>query len=273
MMFCRRLNARANYSTYTLKRNRFETTIVLYDDHRCILNVLNEFRKTCKHTLLANSFSGEYQVPDVVFFDRHDDARELSDDVIEMVKNLDKDDERKFWNFVEFDVTPLDDNWVCLAMELNLANNVVVFGNKENDNIAGMEKMDLPTGNVPSKSKPSSQYIDSNGYKHILFSFKNCFDLDKVLKKSNSDIDKIVRNCNDNYLVLDFDLDCFSNGKKCWEENKIKKFCSSPMLNELVNFASVITICREPECCGGINQSNKILKYLDKYLFKGCLNA
>lgn len=273
MMFCHELNARANYSTYTLKGDRFETTIVLYDDHRCILNVLNEFRKTYKQTLLENGFSGEYQVPDLIFFDRHDDARELNDNVIEIVKNLDKDDERKFWNFVEFDATPLDDNWVCLAMELNLVNNIVVFGNKENDNIAKMPKMNLPTSRFPSNPKPSSKYVDCFGRSHILFSFSDCFDLNDALEKSNADIDKIVSGSGDSHCILDFDLDCFSDGNVCWSEEKIKSFCSSQQLKNLVDFAPIITICREPECCGGLYQSNKILEYLDKYLFNGSIGA
>lgn len=272
-MYCHGLSARANYSTYTLENGRSKATILLYDDHRCILNVLNEFRKTCTETNRAHGLSGDYQVPDLVFFDRHDDAKILSGDIIEKIKNLDKNDERKFWNFVEFDASLLDDDWVCLAMELNLINNVVVFGNKENDNIAKMPKMELPAGRSPSNSKPSSQYVDCFGRTHTLFSFNDCFDLNDVLEKSNSDIEKIVSGSGDSYCVLDFDLDCFSDGKVSWGEERMKEFCLSQQLKDLVDFAPVITICREPNCCGGLYQSNKILEYLDKYLFDGSIGA
>lgn len=39
------------------------------------------------------------------------------------------------------------------------------------------------------------------------------------------------------------------------------------VMNRLITEATLITICREPSCCGGIGESNKILSYLDKYFF------
>lgn len=44
-------------------------------------------------------------------------------------------------------------------------------------------------------------------------------------------------------------------------------------MESLLNRASVITICREPECCGGIGEANKILSYLDRYFFDGALRT
>jgi len=35
----------------------------------------------------------------------------------------------------------------------------------------------------------------------------------------------------------------------------------------------LITISREPGCCGGMGESNKILQYIDRYWFKGALKT
>lgn len=49
--------------------------------------------------------------------------------------------------------------------------------------------------------------------------------------------------------------------------------CLSTQLNRLISRSQFITICREPKCCGGPGESNKILGYLDKYFFNGSLRT
>lgn len=267
-MYCGTLVARANYNVYEIND---EKSVVLYDDHRSILNVLNEFRKNYDETNRSHGYGGTYSVPNIFFFDRHDDARELPDAKKQSILSLDKDNERDFWNFVEFDASSLDDDWVCLAMELNLVKNVVVFGNTENDNIKNMVPIPLSEREFSTNPQQSHRYIGKDGVEHVLFSFESAFDIDYVTEKSNVQIENILNS--EEIYILDFDLDCFSDGKVCWDEEKIKLFCESPKTRELVDFAGLVTICREPKCCGGVGQSNKILEYLDKYLFKGRLQA
>lgn len=40
-------------------------------------------------------------------------------------------------------------------------------------------------------------------------------------------------------------------------------------LRLLIEGAQVITICREPGCCGSVGDSNRILEILDRYYFEG----
>lgn len=83
-------------------------------------------------------------------------------------------------------------------------------------------------------------------------------------------------------FILDFDLDCFSGqiagGTFAWPEKLfsnryVREIKTNYFVKELINRAAIVTICREPNCCGGIGESNKILKYLDKYFFEGQLGA
>jgi hypothetical protein len=264
-MHCRGLSARANIETFDFNGK----TIVLYDDHRYILNVLNDYRKNYDSVNSFRGYTGKYECPNLIFFDRHDDAKELSDELKNKIQKLDKENIRDFWNFVEFDVSTIDDDWVCIAMEMNLVKNVVVFGNKENDNIKKMKAAPIKTDS-PALHQPSREYIGMDQTKHVLFSFDDSFLLTNVLDNSNCEIEDIVFNSTH---VLDFDLDCFSDGAACWCKEKMKEFCSLQKLKNLVTFANLITICREPGCCGGLGQSNKILQYLDEFLFDECLRT
>lgn len=262
-MHCRGLIARANIETFDF----YGKTVVLYDDHRYILNVLNDYRKNYDSVNLSHGYTGTYECPNLIFFDRHDDAKELSDELKNIIQKIDKDNIRDFWSFVEFDASTSDDDWVRIAMEMGLVKDVIVFGNLENDNIKKLTTIPFKT-DLPTNHQPSHEYIGMDQIKHILFSFDDSFLLANVSDNSNGEIENIVFNST---YILDFDLDCFSDGTVCWSKEKMKEFCSLQELKDLVKFAHLITICREPECCGGLGQSNKILQYLDEYLFDGCL--
>lgn len=47
----------------------------------------------------------------------------------------------------------------------------------------------------------------------------------------------------------------------------------SYFMDRLIFRSQFITICREPKCCGGIGESNKILGHLNKYFFNGSLGT
>ena len=85
-----------------------------------------------------------------------------------------------------------------------------------------------------------------------------------------------------NPIVLDFDLDCFTteceNNVYAWPEAIFReKYYDNEevrhFMHKLINRSTIITICREPTCCGGLGESNKILGYLDCYFFDGCLDT
>lgn len=257
--------------------------IILYDDHRTILNILFEAKRL---ELFGTP-------PNIVFFDRHDDAcnpNKKANELLEKwgVDKIENVSSQNFWSFVEFDLSGLDDDWLLAGMELGLINHAVVIGQNENHNIHDMKNM----------------FESSDGKLHELFDIshldwsigsRGCLG-DNVIKEAYY---KNVRNIfeynqspygrYDKFseevtmpFVLDFDLDCFTTeceGKThAWPEDIFKKkyFDNEDVqyfMHRLIERSTIITICREPACCGGLGESNKILRYLDCYFFDGCLNT
>lgn len=257
--------------------------IILYDDHRSILNVLFEAKK-------LNKFG---TTPNIIFFDRHDDACNPNLNANELlqrwgVNEIEKVSSRDFWSFVEFDLSGLDDDWLLAGMELGLINHAVVIGQNENHNICNMNNM----------------FESSDGIHHELFDIshidwsiesRGCLG-DNVIKKDYYENVRNIFEYNqppygryDKFskevtipFVLDFDLDCFTteceDKRYAWPEDIFKKkYINNEevlyFMHSVIKRSTIITICREPVCCGGIGESNKILGYLDRYFFNGCLGT
>ena len=270
------LSFRSNIETYQYN----DKYIVLYDDHRCLLNILFE-------ALKIGIFEKN---PNLIYFDAHDDACNPKINKKDLLKKWQAKDiknisSRDFWSFVEFDLSHLDDDWLLAGMELGLINNSVLIG--QYDNIYDM--------------KSKFKFKSSDGHIHELHSIEHlnqCLDskgcLGDVVKTENY---KNIRNVFEynqypylgrfadgikNQFVLDFDLDCFTtecNGMLyAWPEEIFKKMyydndIVSYFMDRLISRSQFITICREPKCCGGIGESNKILGYLDKYFFNRSLGT
>jgi hypothetical protein len=270
------LSFRSNIETYQYN----DKYIVLYDDHRYLLNILFE-------ALKIGIF---VKTPNLIYFDAHDDACNPKINKKDLLKKWQAKDiknisSRDFWSFVEFDLSHLDDNWLLAGMEFGLINNSVLIGQYEYDNIQDMN------GNFQS----------SDGQNHELHSIKHlnqCLDSKGCL----GDVTKtdMYRNILDifeynqplyyrcfadevkNPFVLDFDLDCFTTKfneiRYAWPEEIFKKMyydndTVSDFMDRLISRSQFITICREPKCCGGLGESNKILGYLDRYFFNGSLGT
>lgn len=266
------LSQRANIETFSYRGK----DIVLYDDHRTILNIIFEANK-------LNIFS---ETPNLIYFDRHDDACKsfIKSEILEKigVSSLDNATSKQFWSFTEFDLSYLDDDWLLAGMELGLIKDAVLIGQEENHNIQNLK----------------NKYSSENGMVHELFSIphlssslnnRGCLG-DAIIKESYfKNVREIVQFNHDRFndeevkpFILDFDLDCFTsisrNKTHAWLEyiftqefyinTTVRYFMQS-----LIERASFITICREAKCCGGLGESNKILNYLDRYLFDGNLNT
>lgn len=259
-----------------------DKNIILYDDHRSILNVLFEAKK-------IDFFE---KTPNLIFFDRHDDACNPDIKLKELlkkwnVKNIKDVPSRDFWSFVEFDLGGLDDDWLLAGMELDLINHAVVIGQKENSNIKDMnfefkssngilhEMFDIPHLNYSLDCRGCLGDSVINPYYEKV---RNIFEYNKPPYDSFPKFSKEVTYP----FVLDFDLDCFTTdceGKQyAWPEMIFKeKYYDNENVHSfmynLINRSSLITICREPQCCGGLGESNKILRYLDYYFFEEQLNT
>ena len=271
--FMQELSYRANINVYTIKIDGVQKHVILYEDHRMILNVLYFARMK---GILSNASN-------IICFDYHDDACEVYGEEIEKIKVLpiSEDNFQTFWQFVEFSLSPLDDDWVWIAMYFDLIKNAVRVGGVQDSNIQRLNEV----FNVQGKYLYSINHLDQElGYKGCFTDrFSQHADEDRHIRSifANNWADEIIEEQNVPF-ILDFDLDCFTgevDGKviawpemifrKHYEENSEAKH----LLRKLIKNSAFITICRESNCCGGIGESNKILSYLDYYLFANQLQA
>ena len=273
------LSFHTNIETYAFH----DKYVVIYDDHRSVLNVLFEAKKL-----------GVFKTtPNLIFFDRHDDAcnPEIhSKDLFETwgVYRIEDVSSKEFWSFVEFDLSGLDDDWLLAGMELDLINHAVVVGQHENNNIKSMnnryestdgkfhELFDIPHLNwsIGSRGCLGDNVIKQPFYENV----RNIFEYNQPPYGS---YDKFSTEVTIPF-VLDFDLDCFTteceDNTFAWPEAIFRdKYVDNDdvkcFMQRIIERSSIITICREPDCCGGLGESNKLLWYLDKYFFDGCLKT
>lgn len=257
--------------------------IILYDDHRSILNVLFETKK-------LGLFS---TTPNIIFFDKHDDAcnpQINAKDLFEKwgIERIEDVSSRDFWSFVEFDLSGLDDDWLLAGMELGLINHAVVIGQTENSNMRDLNNLfESSDGEVHelfdiyhlNYSLGSRGCLGDNVIKEPYYeNVRNIFEYNQPPYGRYDKFSKEVTNP----IVLDFDLDCFTteceNNVYAWPEAIFReKYYDNEevrhFMHRLINRSTIITICREPACCGGLGESNKILGYLDHYFFNGCLDT
>lgn len=259
---------RANYEYFKLPGGGH---LILYEDHRSLLNVLFEARR-----LIGLSS------PNLIYFDYHDDAvggwtlPRILDTLGR--RSFDEVAPREFWSFVEFDLGERDNDWLVAGMEAGLIRDAVLVG------LQNYDKMVRP-------------HIDSSGRVHHYYSIPHLdFSLSAVgplcIGERNCIHDKIrevfgysdgIFDANYPPFVLDFDLGCFAadfvEKTIAWPERLFReKYVGengqiSDFMKKLAARASVVTICRESGCCGGIGEANKILSYLDRYFFDGTLKA
>ena len=268
----------SNIEVFQLKGDQ-DKYVILYDDHRCLLNVLFEAEK-------LNMFP---TTPNLISFDYHDDAVNPHISANELfarwnVERIEDVKSQDFWSFVEFDLSCIDDDWLLAGMELGLINNSVVIGADDPHNIKSMNNHFESTNGI------NHELYD---IAHIDYSIENrgCLG-DSCLKENYNNIRDIFEyNQPESYnsfsheirnpFVLDFDLDCFTTNcldyTYAWPEIIFYEKYASPdvqnFMRELISRSTIVTICREPACCGGIGESNKILSYLDRYFFNGQLNT
>jgi hypothetical protein len=255
--------------------------IVVYEDHRYLLNVL-----------YALKLIGDLNHPfNLIYFDFHDDALKPGKHKVEMSKNFRKNPPglAEFWQFVEFDLGSNDDDWLLTGMELGLINDAILIGSVENQNIN-----DIVAG-----------YKDHLNNKHHVYPISHLWHSlgdrgtigDSVIKnKSYTEVRNILGfNTKDHYcqftsdinrpFILDFDCDVFSTEilgeTKAWPRERMfelfgtyihgSQTSSRTFVKSLIQRSSIITICRESGCCGGIKESNAILSNIDDLLFDGAI--
>ena len=279
-----KLSYRSNINVYNYpenyRREGEDRRIILYDDHRTILDVLY-------YAIQEGHFNG--QVPSIISFDYHDDSVTLTPEKKQQAKSVRDDcfakrDDKTFWQFVEFGLSVLDDDWVRTGMELGVIKHYIGFGHHPSsaniDN--GYEQYQTLDKEI--------HHLYSNGHLDGVLGNRGVIgDASYQWKQKRNDILDDIQYHNGRFdngdiapFVLDIDLDCFSTDCEdktiAWPEaifaeryqNNIKV---STFVRHLISRASLITICRETGCCGGIGEANRILELLDYYWFEGSLRT
>lgn len=252
--------------------------IIVYQDHRQILNVM--------FYLYINGLIQRNNPPDIISFDFHDDCVE-SKPYPELCKcmnvnSIDEATAKDFFSFVEFDLSPLDNDWVKTAMEFSFIKNYVNVGGRQLDNI----------NKNPTYVSADNVIHDFHILDHLDFELSPKGKLGSDDYEANSKIREIFRfnqfkeNANEfsvgnTPLLIDFDLDCFSSEVMArsetnvpWNEKLFKHLYYgyydtfvNQFMQCLFDRSIVITICTEPEYCGGYQESSQIFGYLNKYFF------
>ena len=249
--------------------------VIIYEDHRTIINVLYFLIEKRK---LSESV-------DIIMFDNHDDFLSPKEDTIKKITEFLKNPDSKSLNqIVEFDLRPLDDDWVKAGMELGLINNVFLF-NSDESRIDFKEK--YVTKNFGTKYLYNLGDVwAALGYHGLLNDpikkdyFKDLWeDFGWQLKERKFNFVKNRRK-----FVFDIDLDCFSTRIMdktiaIPEEIIIEKlteysnpsfhhyYNSQQFMKRLIKDAEMVTICYENGSCGGIRESHKIFNMVDEVLF------
>lgn len=266
------LSFRANINV----KHTDESEIVIYEDHRTVLNVLFYLKTKTKTEFPVN----------VILFDDHDDAVKPSKDALRKIKAFNKKapDLQKFWTFTEFSLKNLDDDWVKAGMELGLINNLFLF-NSTQSHIGFVEHYN--TMSFGTKRLYNLGYLwDALSYRGCLYDVikHNEFgqlweDLGWVYSR---DTGKFSFNPTKPYIV-DFDLDCFTTqilGKRIAipEDILIEKFQEfhqpsyhyyysyDRFVKDIIKDAQITTMCFEQGFCGGFKQAFKVFETVD-YLF------
>lgn len=255
--------------------------IIIYDDHRSIIDVLYYAEQ-----------EGHFNegIPSVISFDQHDNSLPLSSKNKQRIKSIRKScftkrNDEKVWQFVEFELRGLDDDWVRAGMELGLIKHYIGFGHHP------IHASNIEEGYEHYKTLDKEvHHLYSNGHLDNVLGDRGVIGDDsyRFIQKHNDLLDDLQYHYGHfdrdavYPFILDIDLDCFStecsDNTIAWPEaifrERYQDNCKvSSFIRTLIARSSLITISREPGCCGGIGESNRILELLDYYWFDGVLGT
>lgn len=275
------LGHRANLIHQTLEIDGASKSVIVYEDHRYLLNILDHARRCGK----VPQGSGVT----LVMFDGHDDARETCVPKKRLKAIRRKwPSQKSFWSFVEWELSPNDDDWVIVGMELGLIENVVLIGAHVTHNIEAM-----------TATLDHGEYIDASGGRHFVANMTHLWAglghqgwlvdtarsnvLEPIWRILGWNLRTFDPDSAPAPLVLDFCLDCFAykgptdRPARPWQpedffqpfETRYGRRTARELLRTLASISPFIGICRESPYCGGFGGSDTILGYLDALLFDG----
>lgn len=232
------INPPGYYRMYLPGADRRECVVAdLFDNHRFLFFSLLHGKK--------------FNFPlDLVSIDYHLDLAAPSEPEKENLLKLNHNDDKEIAFFTWNHLNPLNDGHILSAVYLNLIGDVVIL--------------------TKALDRECPEYIDKEGNKHMVHAYSD----------KQPFIDKVKTLQND--ILLDIDLDYFVEEQRDDGEHdrivyepKDSDYAfldsTNPMMQHLKGKLKLITIAKEPECCGGILNSNDILKRVSEKLFVGGL--
>ena len=246
--------------------------LIRYEDHRYILNVIKH--AFCKGVLTTP--------PNLFYFDYHNDdcSTRLSDEELRKIAAC---SQRDFWSFVEWDSSPLDDDWLDTAIKLNLIKDVVSDVSEDTH----YDQRDIKDiyGNThhvysvhpfwDSLSNHKGRLVDT-ARKSELKPIWDIFDWDFMPDRKHFDFKTLS-----NPLIIDFDLDYFTMHYNqfifAWRQEifdnsffRRNESYMTPLsfIKDLIHKSSFVTIALESSYCGGLNEATYIYQILMDFLEK-----
>jgi hypothetical protein len=282
------LSSRLNLTVFEV----FDVPVVVYEDHRTLLQVLFYIRKNRIFPTPIN----------VVYLDRHSDCNDPKASLDSCSKMRDEEcDLESSWSFVEWDCSVQDHDWLKTGMDCKLIADALSIGRESVSNL-------LETGtitNLTDRFGGNHNYAISPNIWHAL-SLGGVFFRSKDNKwkewMSSLGWDTSTGSLSGpptQPFILDIDLDLIAhefdgpparpdrpNDHKghiaAWPEHVIRGFLhrkphgsqitACDWLRQMVARASCVTIARESAWCGGFTESQKILDILDADIFDGGLS-
>ncbi len=266
------LNERANIQVMELS----DKPLIVYEDHRYLLNIIRYARD--KEIFITQ------RPPNLFYFDFHYDDASVHNISDETFRNIASGPLKDFWSFVEWELSPRDDDWLTAALKMNLINDVISTGVPAVEVEEFKDFTDI-YGNI-HKIYPMHKFWDAllNSHGWLVDNarsdtFKPIWDILGWYSEPGRGF-RFKEEPLENPLILDFDLDCFTihYGQITlgWPpvifENLFKKYnydiYMTPLgfLQKIIQKSEFITIAFESPFCGGLWESAKIYQNLLDHL-------
>lgn len=262
-----------------IKRMAYGKNVFIYEDHRYVLNIIFQ---AFKKNVLTEPVT-------LIYFDKHDDGKNPISDP-NKIKDYRKvlPSEQEFWSFTEWEISPMDDDWIKTGMELGLIGDAILIGCHNPFNFGDF----------------SNQYIDHMGIKHNIYnvgtiwsglSFQGWLTDQAQTYKYSPIWDLIGLDEHENFhlsqekkktkFIVDFDLDCFTTNLegftipfpkeifyKLFETyNNYSNIKPADFLINLISESEFVTIARESDFCGGIQNNSIIFNNINEVIFENQL--
>ncbi len=266
------LNLRSNVRVLNASIQGSGKEVIVFEDHRYTLIALwHAFEKGLLDRL---------DPPSLIRFDFHDDGKDpkCGFDKVEEIRRT-QPPLREFMDFVEWELSSSDDDWVKTAMELGLIGDMVIFGAEKTSNFR----------------ETWQQYPDHTGVRHTVWSLGHLWGLfgyqgtftDLCQRERYDDLWKIFgwngksffREDEAKSIVLDIDLDCFTGNfadvQQAFPDSILRRHfaqfqevtSAGAFLKMVAQRSNFITVAVESDCCGGIVEAHKVMASLDTILF------